>query len=263
MSRDDNRRIAEETQRILRSGYYTADGRNVTLDRGSISRACLITPEDENEDIEGPGDHKPSIRITEKDTVTAILARKNPGDTLVLNFASAMNPGGGFLSGASAQEEALCRASTLFSSLSSPAAAEMYRENREKDDPYYLEYAVYSPSVMIIRNPHGVLLGFPRMTSVLSVAAVNRNRKGVDDDIADGIMRKRIKRILRIAHGSGKRHLILGAWGCGVFGNKADDGAAWFHEAIDEDGGWFDSIEFAILPGRIDNITPFRNEFPR
>ena len=261
MSRDDNRRIAEETVRIIEKGSYNADGRTVLIDKDRIREAELIEPKDIDLSVRPANGTKPTIRVTPKDTIASALSVKNPENTMVLNFASAMNPGSGFLSGASAQEEALCRASTLYASLSSREASELYKRNREAENPYYLELAVFSPYVEIIRNAYGRLSIAPRTTSVLTIAAVNRNRGGVVPSKADAIMLERTKKILAIAHEHGKRNLILGAWGCGVFGNSATDVARMFHEAINDHGALFDTIEFAILPGRIDNLTPFKKEF--
>ena len=57
-----------------------------------------------------------TLTVSKKRTLEAASCYKGM-KTAVLNFASAVNPGGGVTKGASAQEEALCRCSSLYFNL--------------------------------------------------------------------------------------------------------------------------------------------------
>jgi uncharacterized protein (TIGR02452 family) len=80
-------------------------------------------------------------------------ARRLTGPVAVLNFASARNPGGGFLNGAQAQEEALCRASALYTCLLQ--ARGFYDHHRAHRDPFYTDRVIHSPAVPVFRDDKG------------------------------------------------------------------------------------------------------------
>ena len=75
---------------------------------------------------------------------------------VALNFASARNPGGGFLNGARAQEESLCRASALYACINGNA---MYRHHAPLPGGFYTNYAIYSPAVPVFKDDDGHRLG--------------------------------------------------------------------------------------------------------
>ena len=75
---------------------------------------------------------------------------------------------------------------------------------------------------------------------------------------------RRIRLLLRAAAEFGYKSLVLGAWGCGAFGNRPDEVASYFRRVIVDEGlgRAFDEICFAIYgseDGR--NITAFRKCF--
>ena len=166
----------------------------------------------------------------------------------VLNFASAKNPGGGFLNGANAQEESLAVSSTLYPTLT--AHEEYYRENRAHRSMMYLDYAIYSPDVVFFRDGGFRLTPAPVRADVLTLPAVNMGQvllKGEDPEEARRVMRRRMGLALAIFARQGARHLILGAFGCGVFRNDPRDIAAWWRELLEGDmGKSFDSVFHAV-----------------
>lgn len=183
-----------------------------------------------------------------------------------MNFANAFTPGGGYLYGASSQEEALCRESTLYASLAGKKGLPYYEENRRRQSMYGSGGMVFSPFVEIFRRADGTLFGPPRQTAVITAPAIDlRGPTGKMDK--EEISRRRIQRIRRIlalAAAKGIRTLTLGAWGCGVFLNPPDQVASDFYRVLVEERYrfYFDSILFAIYcPGDKRNLQAFRERF--
>jgi uncharacterized protein (TIGR02452 family) len=170
-------------------------------------------------------------------------------EPLVLNFASAKSPGGGFLSGARAQEESLARASALYACIvNSP----MYGFHQGLHDAMYSSWMIYSPSVPVFRDDDGALLEEPWSCAFLTAPAPNAKvvleRSPDRADELCNVMKSRVRRALAIAALHHHRHLVLGAWGCGVFGNDPAFVAAKFREELDGAfRGAFDEVVFAVL----------------
>lgn len=169
---------------------------------------------------------------------------------LVLNFANAVNPGGGYEYGARAQEEALCRQSTLFASISSGRAQEMYQYNRKVRNFFDSDYLLISPCVEVFRGRDLQLLEKPFTTAVVTIPAPDNNRRpaGVTDEEVSRIFHTRIRNMLCCAIESGYKTLSLGAWGCGVFRNPSEMVAGAFRDVLLVEGliRYFDLISFAI-----------------
>jgi uncharacterized protein (TIGR02452 family) len=178
----------------------------------------------------------------------------------ILNFASAKNPGGGFLGGASAQEESLARSSALYECIKD---SDMYRINR-KDNArlVYHDVAVYSPRVPFFKRDSGETVA-PFLAGVLTMPAPNGGclRRGVSRaELADAVAR-RVHAVLAIAAAHGHTHLVLGAYGCGVFKNDVDSVARQFHRALNGAfRGRFAHVRFAIIGP---NFAPFRDAYGR
>lgn len=142
-------------------------------------------------------------------TLDAALKHRE-GKTCVLNFASFKNPGGGFLRGAVAQEEYLCQNSTLYNVLSKFPA--YYEKNRlNTNDALYWNRAIYSPGIVVLPSEVKV--------DVLSCAAPNIKASRMIDSKKVQAVISRIKFVLDILEKEACDTVILGAFGCGVFGN--------------------------------------------
>lgn len=169
---------------------------------------------------------------------------------LVMNFANPVNPGGGYLYGAAAQEECLCRESTLYASLSSKAAEEMYLANRKNEDFFDTDYILLSPCVEVFRNAALELLSEPHTVAVMTVAAPNLHGKAgmASQEDIDCYMKKRIRQYLKCGAYYGYHTLTLGAWGCGAFGHDAERVAGYFKEILMGEGyqTYYDKIIFAV-----------------
>lgn len=169
--------------------------------------------------------------VVNMDTVSAVFAYGSGDDkTAVLNFASYKNPGGGFLAGSSAQEEALCMESILYEVLSDHLLADYYDyNNQHKNKALYLNRGLYSPGIVFGRN------GKETAACVLTVAAPNR--KAYLDYINNAsemenleVLRDRIRFVSEILNSQGIETAILGAYGCGVFGQDPEVVAGLFKE---------------------------------
>lgn len=203
----------------------------------------------------------------------------------VLNMASLYHPGGGVLQGSSAQEEELCRRSTLAISLyqfSLPGGkygdlADMVRVKRRAERyPMDNTYGgIYSPDITFFRATQDegyALLDEPFRAAVISVASLNYNPKHGHNTLDDGnipesdkpVLKEKIRTILRIGALKGHDSLVLGALGCGAFCTPPAQMARLFHEVIAEPefDGRFSKIVFAIIDGASsNNYKPFLREF--
>ena len=151
------------------------------------------------------------------------------GKTAILNFASAVHPGGGVFSGANAQEEAICRASNLYMGISQH---KQFYEKNKGTAPLYTNNFLYSENVEFQFTADGEKLEQPRKADVITYPAPNLN---VPIDIPSNymeVLQLRCDNIIRIANEEGIDTLILGAWGCGVFGNRPENIARAFQKAL-------------------------------
>ena len=268
MNRELLRAVAADTIEITAKRKYLYEGREVSLPDENYSDVIVLSPDTLVKIKEGDG-HE--IRMSEGDLKcylfnadsfeAARLLSENP---LVMNFANAIYPGGGFLNGARAQEESLCRCSTLYASLSSQAAREMYDYNALHLNPVDSDYMLLSPHVSVFRDAKLQFLEKPFSVSVITVPAPNRYGRAVDvpQDELDLVMKERLRKMLYAAAFYGYRQIVLGAWGCGAFGNSTRRVARYFYELFYEDGmdRYFDTIVFAILRDK-DKIRDFSEVF--
>jgi len=168
------RAIARETVEIAERGSYRdPDGAEVRLDvQPAIAGTRLYLPEDElpagAEAGAGAG-AEPTIEVTGESSL--IAAKRLGGDVAVLVFASARNPGGGFLNGAQAQEESLARGSALYPCLR--AAGDFYAHHRATPELTYTDRVIYSPGVPVFRDDKGRLLTEAYPVTFLTSAAPN------------------------------------------------------------------------------------------
>lgn len=264
----DRKAMAKETLKILDQGFYEPDVRNkagqntekrqiVIKDALEQSVRCsvLISPEEGEKILEKYEEcqncRKPETKVENISTVEAVrkLAEGGKTDIGVLNFASAKNPGGGFLNGAKAQEESLTVSGTLYPALTTHE--EYYRENRAHRSMMYLDYAIYAPEVVFFRDGGFRLTDTPVKASVLTLPAVNMGQvllKGENVQEAKRVMRRRMKLALGIFAEQKAKHLVLGAYGCGVFRNDPAEVASWWRELLEEGmGRYFDSVFHAVL----------------
>ena len=273
MNREALVRMARETVEISRQGRYRAGGRAVVLAAGRPAR--LWTAEELDELVrdtaipaEGPF---AALEVRGEGTVDAIF-RLAGGETLcpeigVLNFASAKNPGGGFLNGSVAQEECLAFCSSLYHTQTTGQGPRYYEINRANRDPVYTDTMLIG-DVTFFRTSDYALTEHSITCPVITAPAVNMGivlRSGDSADRAKAVMKGRMRKVLALfAHWNCTR-LVLGAYGCGVFRNDPEDVARFWQELLMEEGWgrYFLEINFSILAKSDEdrNIVPFRRLF--
>lgn len=186
-----------------------------------------------------------TVKLEAMGSVDAIFAYQD-GKVAVLNFASYKNPGGKFLDGSRAQEECLCHESNLYNVLATQADYYAWN-NAHKNRALYLNRALYSPDIIFSR-PEVT----PVKCDVITCAAPNitPSRKygwGVTDEENTEALESRIKFVLGVAADQGVDTLILGAFGCGVFGQDATEVADLFIKYLTTTySGCFKTVVFAI-----------------
>ena len=256
--KNKNASIAEHSLTIIRDGKYLFNSSEINV-KEKINHCVLNTytlnPDQSNDLINGFPFEKTSLFSTEitienSTTIEAILNNKSQLKTVVLNFASAKNPGGGFMGGASAQEESLARSSALYASLTKETT--MYKFNKGNASFLYSDYMIYSPDVPFWMNDQGEALDQPVSVNVITCPAPNKgailqHKRTEELNQLDGIFKIRIEKILALALKEKIECIILGAWGCGVFRNDPKDVAGFFQEIIEQKfKNHFRKIVFAI-----------------
>ena len=189
-----------------------------------------------------------TVEVVQEDAVTAVLrlARPDAGTVCVLNLASELNPGGGVVHGALAQEECLCYCSTLHHALMA--------------HPGYYPLpdigGLYTRDVLFFRDARYRMLDWGEcvFADVISVAAVRWPPvvKGHMNNTDLARTNDKIRAMLRTSARHNVRTLMLGAFGCGAFVNLPADVAGAFRAILSEAEfyGRFERVIFAIIDGR-------------
>jgi len=263
-SRKINKQIAAETMEILEDGFYEINEENVDISSAlsaSVRDTITYSPEDL---IKVEFDVRDTeFQVILESTLTGCYRMvKESTKVCALNFASAKNPGGGFLKGSSAQEESLACASGLYKCI---YGSPMYEFNNADDNQcLYSHYMIYSPNVPVFRDNDNdnELLSKPYNISFITAPAVNTGvalRKGVDKLIILSTMEERIERVLALALSHGNDTIILGSWGCGVFGGDINEIGALFHKLLTTKfKGAFRKVLFSTLSeGDCDVLSKF------
>lgn len=233
-----------------------------------------------------------------KEPVTIVVSQKRSLEAAkqyasqkvcVHNFASATNPGGGVLKGSSAQEEAICRCSTLYFNISESSIVSRYHDLHKKMlidgtmDVTYNDDCIYTPEVVVFKSD----IGIPKVlrecdwynVDIITCAAPNlRNDPSNDMNPNSGVKKvkftdeelrnlhiKRMRRILDIAKAEKEDVVILGAFGCGAFYNPPHVVAEAMKIVVKEYQYDFKTIEFAVFctPKDMKNYEVFKKMFQK
>lgn len=284
-SKEVRKRLAETHYKRMIAEYDEAIGSSIEKSFvHSVNKEdgeARVGLADAIEDAKSTYDQK--MFLVETDTVSCLFkyADKLEGPTALLNFASFKHPGGMFLNGSPAQEESLCHQSTLYNALLA-FIDNYYAENfKVLDRGLYQDSAIYSKDIVFFNysasvlnktlnvsvNPHTIT------ADVITCAAPNakvflRRKYGIthaDENILDDELTStvcsRIQTVLDTAVLGGARNLILGAFGCGVFGNHPGVVADYFYDYLYDDyAGCFENVYFAVPNpnGNDSNYKAFR-----
>ena len=194
--------------------------------------------------------------------------------TAVLNFASSTNPGGGVTSGSSAQEECLCRVSTLYPCLKDESMWNaFYAPHRKARNPLHNDDIIYTKDVIVFKDDDYQPLTQPFAVDVITCAAPtlreqtsNRYNPSDGDSAPDitpeqllALHERRGRQILSAAAANGAQVIILGAFGCGAFKNNPAIVAQAYANILPEYLHHFQTIEFAVYcpPRSMKNFDAF------
>lgn len=283
--------MLEDTLNIFEKGYYEINSRHVLLKLSEQEqRGVKVFLPDEVHALEN---HKFSQRVftlgkcrhscenTDSFSMARNLCRitlhsseeKDKKEILILNFANPVNPGGGVRRGAIAQEEDLCRKSSLLLSLESEEAENYYTYNRSLNTNMGSDAIIIMPKVEIIKDENGNLLDETVVVAVMTCAApmIRYGYEGFSEEEYRTMFYNRIIGMLRCAAVLGYKSLVLGAFGCGAFGNDAKVVSDLFHGAIDNfnhlsysfEREVFSTVDFAVLspPNNQYNFREFYSNF--
>ena len=256
--------LGHEAVRAAGDGYYLLDdGRKVDWS-AQVAQAILskisIPPSADLPIRDEPRFSSTHVTVTNDTTLNAARVLVTRGARpLVLNMANGVVAGGGFLSGSIAQEESLCRSSALHATLDGDP---MYQAHRDRLDYESSDWMILSPDVPVFRTAAGLVLSEPWICSFMSCAAPVRPQVG--QPRSSILMASRIDRLLSAACGYGFDTLVLGAWGCGAFGNDPVQTAADFRLLLeDRHDAEFRGVVFAISDWSPERrfLGPFRSAF--
>ncbi len=256
--------IAEETVEAVKRGTYVAPS-GQTVDFAPLMQRCLdetlYYPPEALADIRDQVLAQPApydrtefelVNETTLEGSARIVADGTYQHVGVLNFASAKNPGGGFLGGARAQEESLARSSGLYRSLQRRQV--FYQYHRQLRTTLYSDAMIFSPNCPILRTDAGDWLEAPFVVSFITSAAPNagaiQNNEPHNLAQIPSIFRERSSKVLSLAAYQNCDALVLGAWGCGAFRNDPEIVAPIFWEHLKPGSafyGRFRKVQFSVL----------------
>jgi uncharacterized protein (TIGR02452 family) len=260
MGRTENVEVFEDTQRCCKT-----DPELIRAIEHSNQRQKLILEQEQAPMADRAKYTEPAkILVTRNRTFQAASGYADQ-KVCVLNFASASNPGGGVTRGSSAQEEGLCRCSTLYFSLTEQFLwSGFYAPHRRSHDPLHNDDCIYTPDVVVFKSDGSDPKQLPRQdwyqVNVVTCAAPNlRERPSNAMNTGDGdrpvhisnaalqaLHEKRMRRILDIAAANENEVVVLGAFGCGAFSNPPEIVATAMKNVVQEYRHCFKTIEFAV-----------------
>lgn len=259
--------ITSETIQIMTDGRYT-NRKNEVVDIKEQMQHCIdhteVIKPDHISNLENAKAGKGIIELTRETTVGAayrLVVKEGLTNTIMLNFANAFKPGGGWDGLARAQEESIVRSSTLIASISKQR--EFYDYHIDKGSVLASDYMIISDSVPIFRDDLMNLLDESFSCSVITSAAVEANMyTGEPGEIAEA-MESRIRKIIMRSIERNYKSIVLGAFGCGAFGNDVFEIAKYFKKVLIDEGmsQYFDKVVFAIISFEEDKYQAFSTEF--
>ncbi|MCD8248571.1 MAG: TIGR02452 family protein, partial [Lachnospiraceae bacterium] len=213
--------ILEDTLDILEKGSYEKNAREINLrfSPEQMRQIQVFLPEDiERLREEAASNTDSALSLTQSSTCTfscenidaLVLAQRKYQELekngepepriLVLNLASATRPGGRTRDGASAQEEDLCRRTSLLLSLESGEAKKYYDYNNARKTRMGSDGVMLSPCVEVLKDASAEILSEPFSLSVMSCAApmIRMGLEGMSQQEYEEMLYKRIQGMLLV-----------------------------------------------------------------
>jgi len=296
--RENNIRIFQDTEQMCRNNKRLVEAIEAS------KRGQYVLMEENRPEAAGKSEGETGAEGTEhrfgKEAAKVVVSRKRSFEAASLyarsgekvcvhNFASATNPGGGVVRGSSAQEEALCRCSTLFFCLNEPKTVNLFH-NRHKSqlktgvlDATYNDDCVYTPGVIVFKSDTDSPKTMPEQdwyeVDIITCAAPNLRSTPsnamnpgagtkpikIKDSELLKLHIKRMTRILDLARCEKEDVVILGAFGCGAFCNSPRVVAEAMAQVIGLYRYDFKAIEFAVYctPRDTENYDAFSRRLSR
>ncbi len=248
----------------------------------SIQAQCFIAESAKVEVPVAQTQTKAKVVVSGKRSLEAAEPYAKQGKKVcVLNFASASNPGGGVVNGSSAQEECICRCTTLYPCLNTSEMWDaFYMPHRKANNPLYNNDCIYTPNVCVFKSDINFPEPLPKAewwnVNILTCAAPNlRERPSnamnpnagttaakISATELEKLLTSRVRRIFEVAVANGNEVLILGAFGCGAFRNPPELVAKVFRNVMQDYLGYFETIEYAVYhtEREIANFEAFSKE---
>ena len=253
--------------------------RNSELQKSIKHSICnqIFIPDSDELDIPAPRFVEDARIIVSQNRSLEAAAKYREQKTAVLNFASATSPGGGVCSGASAQEECLCRVSTLYPCLKDRKMWEkFYYPHHAFQNSLHNDDIIYTPNIVVIKDDDYNPLQSSFIVDIITCAAPNLRQNPSNilapntdtiDISCDALLKlheKRACKIITTAANHSAEVLILGAFGCGAFRNNPKIVATAYHNVLPLFSKHFKFIEFAIYcpTNNLENFMAFKEVFP-
>lgn len=263
VGREENIMVFEDTERLCRENIRLKE----SIEK-SIAQQKLVLETDSIPAIDKNIYTRPmQVIVSKKRSYEAASAYKGQ-KVCVHNFASASNPGGGVIGGSNAQEECLCRCSSLYFCLNIHDMWNgFYKPHRNARNPLHNDDIIYTPGVTVFKTD----TAYPKLmqernwyeANVITCAAPNLSQypgnayhsgngnriiKITDEELLI-LHEKRLRRILDVAVMEGNEVMILGAFGCGAFFNDSKVVANAARNVLPDYWYAFKAIEFAVYCG--------------
>ena len=263
MNKSEYRRINREVMTDTKLQYETIPELKEAV-KNSIELQFMVAQE-ENIDQPVADSHQTKYVCSGKRSFEA--AKDYKGKKIaVLNFANNHSIGGSPFS-AGAQEESLCRCSTLLpclEAMNEPFYQKHICQFASKEINYMgNDDLIYTPDVVVFKTDERTDPIYPKMMDpsewykvdvITSAAPQLRKVRTLPANYNDVIF-SRIKKILDVATKEHAEVLILGAWGCGAFKNDINVVSDTFYSLLKNYN--FEVVEFALSDPAYVTNSPF------
>ena len=280
VTRDDMINIFRDTE-----SFYKNDENLKQAIQNSIKATVFYSAED-YPPLPNSRFKKTTVSVVKKRSLDAAISMQRKHLELkiaVHNFASATNPGGGVKHGSRAQEESLCRCSTLYPVLNTEENWKRYYSvNRELANPLYDDACIYTPEITICKSDTDKPARLPRdkwdLVDVITIAAPNLREHPnniynpghaksvqISDEELFEIQETRLRQMFTVVAHHGAEIFVTGAFGCGAFQNSPEVVASAYKKVLPEFEGFFKEIVFAIYcrPQEVMNFETFKRVLGR